>query len=96
MDEDNKTCDDATSFTNTQGRQARVPKARIVFSKDELDSLKRKEPAGFDMEVVGRKIADANGKASNLVEGLRRDTFDSYASIRHDGDQKLLAVGSRL
>lgn len=48
------------------------------------------------MEIVGRKIADANDEVNSLVVGLRRDVFDSYASIRHDVDQTLLAVGSRI
>lgn len=41
-------------------------------------------------------VADAKGKMNSLVDGLRRDIFDSYASIRHNVDQSLLAVGSCL
>lgn len=48
------------------------------------------------MRTLGRKVVDAKGGANSLDGGLRCYTFDLYATNRHDVDQKLLAVGSRL
>lgn len=48
------------------------------------------------MEVVRRKVAEARDKKNYLVDGLRRGTFESYASVRQNVDQSLLALGSRL
>lgn len=67
--------------------------SRSRLLKNELDSLKRKVSMGCDMDIAGRKVANADGKVNILVNGLRRDTFDSYASIQHNVDQTLLAVG---
>lgn len=39
--------------------------------KDELNSVKQKEPTECDMEVVYCKIADTDDEATNLVDGLR-------------------------
>lgn len=41
------------------------------------------------------KVADAKSKAHILVDGFRRNTVDSYTSIRHSVVQTLFAVGSR-
>lgn len=48
------------------------------------------------METVRCKVVDAKGEMKKLVGGLRRDTFGSCVSIRHNVDQYLLTVGSRL
>lgn len=48
------------------------------------------------MEIVGREVADAIGKLNELVDRLRRDSFDSYTSMQHNVDQTLPVVGSRL
>lgn len=49
-----------------------------------------------DTEIVSRKVGDAKDKVKNLGHGFRRDIFHAYASIRHNTDPMLLAVGSRL
>lgn len=48
------------------------------------------------MQIVGRRVADADGKVNSLVDGLHRNTFDSYVSFQHSVDQTLLALGSHL
>lgn len=63
---------------------------------NDLDALKQKETTGCVMEVWGCKAADAKSKINSLVDELRHDTFESYASIWHNVDQPLLAVGSLL
>lgn len=45
---------------------------------------------------MGCKVVDAKGEVKNLVERLWKDTFDSYTSLRHNVDQTLIAVDSRL
>lgn len=66
--------------------------ACIGLMKDELDSLKRKESTACNMEVVSLKAADTKGKMNSLADHLRRDTFDSYASIRRTVGKSLVAV----
>lgn len=88
--------DDATWSANEKGREAKIVKSRISLLENELDFLKRKKPAACNKEVLGRMIADAKGEVNSLIDGLRRDTFNPYASIRHSVNQTLLAVGSRL
>lgn len=61
-----------------------------------MDSLKRKESTGCDTKIVSRKVADAKGDKKSLVDGLRRDTFDSYASVRNSLDYSLVEVSKRL
>lgn len=51
---------------------------------------------GCNIGFVGRKVADTEGEVHNLVDGLRRDIFESYANIRQNGNETILAVGSRL
>lgn len=48
------------------------------------------------MEVVSRKVADAEGELNSLIDRFRQDAFDSYAIIRHNIDQKFLEICSRL
>lgn len=56
-------------------------KARSDLLKDDLDLLKQKSSIGCDVEVVHRKLASPKGEINSLVDGLCRDTFDSFASI---------------
>lgn len=68
----------------------------IGLLKNELDFQRRKETTGYKTEAVSCKVADAKGEVNSLDDGLRRDTFDMYASIRHNVDQTLLAVSNCL
>lgn len=70
--------------------------SRIILLKEELNPLKREETTGCDINIVGRRVADNKGDVSILVDRLRRDTFNSYASIRRNVEHLLLAVDSRL
>lgn len=96
MDEVVKVRDGAISSANEKGRDARMLESRISLLEEALDFLKRNESTGRDMEIVNRKLADAKNEVNNLVDGSHRDTFDSYTSIRHNVNQTLLSVGSRL
>lgn len=62
----------------------------------ESDSLKRSDSRASNIVDVPRKVADAGGDIVDLVGDLLRDTFDSYAIIRHNIDQCLLAAINRL
>lgn len=70
--------------------------SRIRLLKVELDCLKRKESTGCSMGIVDRKAASTESKTDSVADGLCQDTFNLYASIRHNVDKKLLAVGSHL
>lgn len=48
------------------------------------------------MEIVCYKVANAKGEVSTFFDGFRRDTFYSYASIRRNVGEMLIAVDSRL
>lgn len=48
----------------------------ISFLKDELESLKRMEYIICVMKTVDRKVADAEGNVSTLVDGLRRVSYE--------------------
>lgn len=91
-----KTCDETTSSVMEKGREANMLECYIGLLKDELESLKRKDLIGCDMEVVSHKVADSKGKVSNFIDRLHRDSFNSYSNIRQNVDQTLLAVGIRL
>lgn len=39
---------------------------------------------------MGRTVSNAAGKFNNLEDGLRHDTFESYANISHNINQSLL------
>lgn len=90
-----KARDVAVSSAKEKGQQARMLIFQINLLKNELDLPKGKETTGCDMQIVGRKVADAKCKVNNLVDGWRRDTPESYASFRRNADLSLLAVGSR-
>lgn len=96
MNGDANTRHEATSFASKKGRGAKLLEPRNGLLLDELDFLKRKESAWCNKELVSRKLADVKGEVNNLVDGLCRGTFDSYANIRHNVDQMLLAAGRRL
>lgn len=48
------------------------------------------------MEDVSCKLKDAMGDMNSFVHGLRRDTLDSYAIIRHNVGQSLIKVSKAL
>lgn len=48
------------------------------------------------MKAAPRKVAIDKGNINSYVDGLRRDSFDSYASIRHNADQSMAAISRRL
>lgn len=48
------------------------------------------------MKIADHKAKAGKGEANSWVDGLRRNTFDLYDSIRHNFNQTLLAVGNRL
>lgn len=62
---------------------------RISLLKEELDSLKRKDTTGCNMDIVERKATLVKGGENKLVDRLRRDSFDLYASVRQNVDQPL-------
>lgn len=70
--------------------------ARTSLLEDVLGSLERKESTGYDLEAVHLKVADVKGDMKDFIGGLRRDSFDLYASVRHSVDRSLLAVSRRL
>lgn len=87
---------DAISFASWRCREAKRLESCDGLLKYELDSLKRNESTGCGMEIVGPKVADAEGKVSSLLAWLRRDTFDLHASTQRNVDQTLLAIHSCL
>lgn len=91
-----KTRDNMITSAHAKGREAKIHDFCIGLLKDELESLKQKELTECNTEVVRCKVAKAKDKVTNVVDGLPRDTFDSYDNIRHNIDQTLLVVGSRL
>lgn len=95
MDEVVNVRNDGISSESEKELEARTLKLRASLLKDKPVALKRKKSAGCNMEIVGRKVADIKSKVNNLANGLRRTNSESFASIRHNVDQKLLAVGSR-
>lgn len=62
----------------------------------QIGLTKKKELTGCGIEVEHRKVTDAKGKMNNLFGCLRRDNFDSNASILHRGDQSLSTVSKHL
>lgn len=71
-------------------------KAHVRLLKDQLNSLKREDSNGCNMELVRRKVADAKRGRKKLAVGFRRNIFGSYASLRHSVNQSLITVSSRL
>lgn len=86
MDKVVKIRKDATSSANERGWEAKTFKPCISLLKDELGYLKRKKLTGCEMEIMGCKVVDAEGKANDLADGMCQDTFDLYASIRPNID----------
>lgn len=76
-----ETRDGAISSGNGKGQEAKMLEYCIALLKDELDYLKQKEATGCNLKIVGGNATDAKGERKSLVDGLRRDTFDLYASI---------------
>lgn len=62
----------------------------------ELDSLKRRESTNYDLEVMTRKVADAQGDITDIVTGLLRDIVSSYDSIVTEVDGVFVAISRRL
>lgn len=62
----------------------------------EFDSFKQDESTGGNTEVVSHKVADAKIDIKSTVNGWRRDTFDSYVTIRHNVDQSCVTVSKHL
>lgn len=91
-----KAGDNTNSSATKQGRLSRMLEARVGLLEVEQASQKRKELTGCNIEVVHRKVPEANGDIKELNRGMGRDTFGSYASILHNADQSLLAVNNRL
>lgn len=87
-----KARDDAIATATEQSRQTKMVEARLGGMKDELDSFKQKESTDRGMEVIYCKAAFTEGVINNLADGLRRDTFDSYANMRHNVDQSFVVV----
>lgn len=88
--------DEAIGSANEKGRDARMVESRNSLLTDELVSLKRKKSKGCGMEIVGCKVANGKGDVKNLVAVFPRDTFASYASIRLNVVQTLIALCSPL
>lgn len=63
---------------------------------DELDLLKRRESTNCYMELMTRKVADAQGGIFSMVTGSHRDTVRSYNSVRRGADVALGEVSRRL
>lgn len=63
---------------------------------DKLDPFKQKTLTGSDIVILGRKVEDAESKMNDLMDGLSQDIFDACASVAHNVDQDLLAVGTNL
>lgn len=78
-----------------QTLKARILEAFTCFLKEELDSLKRRESAVCNAEVVSRKVANAKSNMNHLIDGLRQGTFKLYAFIQYCIDQSLVAVSER-
>lgn len=57
MDKCIKTRDDTTNLTNKRSRRANMLRARISSLSDKLNSLKRKDLTGCNMEIVHCKVA---------------------------------------
>lgn len=66
--------------------------ACIRSSKEEPKSYKRNAATGSDRKVLCRKIADYKNDWTSLADGLRRETFDPFASIQYNEDQLLVVV----
>lgn len=61
-----------------------------------LKALKPKASNGYDVEVVSGKEKSVKGDMNILVDGFRRYILISYADVRHDVGQALVAVSKRL
>lgn len=86
----------AANAAGEKSCQARMLVSRIGLLMDELNLLKRKETSGCGMDIVVCKFVDAKGEVNKFFDGLCHNTFASYANIRQNIDQTLLAVRSRL
>lgn len=53
-------------------------------------------PNNCDIKVVSRKVMNAKRDINGIVDGLARDTFDLYISIRRVVDQSMVEVSKRL
>lgn len=87
---------DAISTADEQSYHLGMLGARHNLVWDKLNSLTRKDLTGCETKVGLSRLADAISITNSLVYGLRRGTFDFYASIRHNDDQSSLTVSRRL
>lgn len=70
--------------------------AHVRMLGDKLESVKRRELPNCDLDMVARKVADAQGDTTNLASGLHRKTVRSYDSIRLGVDGALVEVSKPL
>lgn len=80
---------DAVSLATEQSHQLSALEARINLLRDELDLLEQKKGSSCNMDFVRSKVVNAEENVKNIVDGSRRGTFDSHASLGHSVDQFL-------
>lgn len=90
-----KARDSAVAKSGSRQKEVKALEARVRMLGGEMDSLKRRESANSDLEVMTRKIVNAQGDITNVVTGLHRDAVSSYDSIRGRFDGALVEVSRR-